>query len=281
MKKMYKINQFTEEQFDQFEEYGWCDDEIVIIEKKDAYCMDITANGKRIVPILRKIEESLTKAGLAGDNGIFAGWFGEWANELTDRSSKKYFIWNYSGKSDRERGCWSYSWGIEQIDDDLWYIFLNIAKPQQETEEAQDTTTTENTESENMDDSMNWDYVESELWKRHEKMTKREENTMKYDNCKGCGNIHCEHYGKDREFVCPNGISCKTEKIKNTKTYIIKCAQFHIDEDFNMIGNPIIREFSGLSLGEAKAAWMMARANNDMTKYSPLNVCDIIIPEEE
>lgn len=104
---------------------------------------------------------------------------------------------------------------------------------------------------------------------------------MKYDNCKGCGNIHCEHYGKDREFVCPKGISCKTKKIKNTKTYIIKCAQFHVDDNFNMIGNPIIREFSGSSLEEAKAAWRMAKDNNDMTKFSALNVCDIIIPEEE
>lgn len=154
--KQYKINQFTVEQWDSIE-YDWNEheDEIVIIEKKDAYCMDITANGKRIVPILRKIEKSMTDAGLAGDDGIFAGWFGEWANELTDRSSRKYFIWNYSGKSDRERGCWSYSWGIEQIDDDLWYIFLNIAKPQQETEEAQETkeeieeeeTTMKNTKS--------------------------------------------------------------------------------------------------------------------------------------
>ncbi len=35
---------------------------------------------------------------------------------------------------------------------------------------------------------------------------------MKYDNCKNCGNVNCEHYGKDREFVCINGISCKVEK---------------------------------------------------------------------
>ena len=142
MKKLYKINQFTAEQWDSIE-YDWNEheDEIVIIEKKDAYCMDITANGKRIVPILRKIEEAMTAAGLAGETGIFAGWFGEWANELTDRVDRKYFIWNYSGQSDRERGCWSYSWGIEQIDDDRWYIFLNIAKPQEETEETEEQTT--------------------------------------------------------------------------------------------------------------------------------------------
>lgn len=141
MKKMYKINQFTAEQWDGIE-YDWNEheDEIVIIEKKDAYCMDITANGKRIVPILRKIEEAMTAAGLAGETGIYAGWFGEWANELTDRRDRKYFIWNYSGQSDRERGCWSYSWGIEQIDEDRWYIFLNIAKPQEETEETETET---------------------------------------------------------------------------------------------------------------------------------------------
>ena len=34
---------------------------------------------------------------------------------------------------------------------------------------------------------------------------------MKYDNCRGCGNVHCEHYGKNREFVCPGGKSCKVQ----------------------------------------------------------------------
>ena len=141
MKKLYKINQFTSQEWDAIE-YDWDahEDEIVIIEKKNKYCMDITANGKRIVPILRKIEESMTKAGLAGENGVFAGWFGEWANSLTNRQDRKYFIWNYSGRQDIDNGCWSYSWGIEELDDGLWYIFLNIAKPQQEaTEEPQET----------------------------------------------------------------------------------------------------------------------------------------------
>ena len=31
---------------------------------------------------------------------------------------------------------------------------------------------------------------------------------IKYDNCKNCHSI-CIHAGKDREFVCINGVSCK------------------------------------------------------------------------
>ena len=31
---------------------------------------------------------------------------------------------------------------------------------------------------------------------------------IKYDNCKNCES-HCEYAGKDREFVCPGGKSCK------------------------------------------------------------------------
>ena len=36
---------------------------------------------------------------------------------------------------------------------------------------------------------------------------------IKYDNCKDCHSI-CVHAGKDRNFVCINGVSCKitTEK---------------------------------------------------------------------
>ena len=31
---------------------------------------------------------------------------------------------------------------------------------------------------------------------------------IKYDNCKNCHSL-CIHAGKDREFVCTNGVSCK------------------------------------------------------------------------
>lgn len=34
---------------------------------------------------------------------------------------------------------------------------------------------------------------------------------MKYDNCKRCHNVNCEHYGKDREFICPSGKTCRVE----------------------------------------------------------------------
>lgn len=34
---------------------------------------------------------------------------------------------------------------------------------------------------------------------------------MKYDNCKDCVS-KCEHAGKDREFICGNGVSCKVTK---------------------------------------------------------------------
>lgn len=45
---------------------------------------------------------------------------------------------------------------------------------------------------------------------------------MKYDNCKNCQNRNCEHFGKNREFVCINGISCKIEKVEEEKkmTYL-------------------------------------------------------------
>ena len=32
--------------------------------------------------------------------------------------------------------------------------------------------------------------------------------TIKYDNCKNC-HSRCVHAGKDRKFVCINGVSCK------------------------------------------------------------------------
>ena len=36
--------------------------------------------------------------------------------------------------------------------------------------------------------------------------------TIKYDNCKNCRS-RCIHAGKDRDFVCINGVSCKITTI--------------------------------------------------------------------
>ena len=52
---------------------------------------------------------------------------------------------------------------------------------------------------------------------------------MKHDNCKNCGNVNCEHFGKDREFVCINGISCKAEKIEKEETKMTYLEQIKED----------------------------------------------------
>lgn len=48
--------------------------------------------------------------------------------------------------------------------------------------------------------------------------------------------MDCEHYGKDREFICPKGISCKVEhKINTLDDYKIaqleKMLQFEEQQD--------------------------------------------------
>lgn len=67
---------------------------------------------------------------------------------------------------------------------------------------------------------------------------------LKYDNCKNCAS-KCEHAGKDREFVCRNGISCKviksgltiscTEKqyevIKDSLEYFAKLPWWDIEDE--------------------------------------------------
>lgn len=42
------------------------------------------------------------------------------------------------------------------------------------------------------------------------------------DNCKNC-NSGCEHAGKDREFVCVKGVSCKTVKPKLEMVAVVRC----------------------------------------------------------
>ena len=42
------------------------------------------------------------------------------------------------------------------------------------------------------------------------------------DNCKDCTS-GCEHAGKDREFVCVKGVSCKTVKPKTEMVAVVRC----------------------------------------------------------
>ena len=42
------------------------------------------------------------------------------------------------------------------------------------------------------------------------------------DNCKDCTSS-CEHAGKDREFVCVKGVSCKTVKPKPEMVAVVRC----------------------------------------------------------
>ena len=44
---------------------------------------------------------------------------------------------------------------------------------------------------------------------------------MKKDNCKDCVS-KCEHAGKDREFVCIGGVSCKVEEAED-KVSVVRC----------------------------------------------------------
>lgn len=141
--KQYTVNQYTEAEYDakleaeyEADEFSSEEDVIDIVWMPTAVCMDIMANGKRLVPILRKIESSMTAAGLAGETGIYAGWFGSWADSLRDPFDRKYFIWSYDGRQDAEQGHWRYYWSIEQIDDERWYIFLNLARDEQKEMEA-------------------------------------------------------------------------------------------------------------------------------------------------
>ena len=136
---LYTIKQYTRYAWDTMTEdpekydYDTIENVLEIVWDKTIARLDIMATGKRIVPILRKIERTLRNAGLAHDDSddhtpyVFDGWFNAWADSLTDPREKQYFIWSYDGKTDRENGHWSYSWGIEQLDENTWYIFLNLA----------------------------------------------------------------------------------------------------------------------------------------------------------
>lgn len=59
------------------------------------------------------------------------------------------------------------------------------------------------------------------------------------DNCKDCTSS-CEHAGKDREFVCVKGVSCKTVKPKPEMVAVVRCedCKHHEDEQPGMVWCP-------------------------------------------
>ena len=61
---------------------------------------------------------------------------------------------------------------------------------------------------------------------------------IKYDNCKNCHSL-CIHAGKDREFVCINGVSCKItmEKPQTNADRIRAMTDDELNELFNEIYN--------------------------------------------
>lgn len=60
---------------------------------------------------------------------------------------------------------------------------------------------------------------------------------IKYDNCKDC-KANCEHAGKNREFVCMNGVSCKVaytqDEQKKTATEFINAIKTIAEKPDNL-----------------------------------------------
>ena len=53
---------------------------------------------------------------------------------------------------------------------------------------------------------------------------------IKYDNCKDC-HSRCVHAGKDRKFVCINGVSCKITTIDAVPVVRCRECKYWGDED--------------------------------------------------
>ena len=65
---------------------------------------------------------------------------------------------------------------------------------------------------------------------------------IKYDNCKDC-HSRCMHAGKDREFICINGVSCKITKAN---------PQSNADRIRSMSDEELAKQFSHTSICEQK-----------------------------
>ena len=88
-------------------------------------------------------------------------------------------------------------------------------------------------------------------------MLKKIKNTIKYDNCKNCKS-KCEHAGKDREFICTNGISCK---VTYTKEEIEEYSSMFISAVKTMAEKPDNLENFKSYLDSHFSEWLQKYAN--------------------
>lgn len=66
------------------------------------------------------------------------------------------------------------------------------------------------------------------------------------DNCKDCTSS-CEHAGKDREFVCVKGVSCKTVKPKPEMVAVVRCKDCrHISVERGLCFCNLWEKFNGM-----------------------------------
>ena len=74
--------------------------------------------------------------------------------------------------------------------------------------------------------------------------------SIKYDNCKKCHSM-CVHAGKDREFVCINGVSCKItmEKPRTNADCIRSMTDDELHDLFNEIYNAGVDDASSYDWG--------------------------------
>lgn len=87
---------------------------ITIIKEKGVSKMDVTMTLKYLKSALKNLYAALK------DYPDIAAFIEGFIEEYNDYGR----VANYSGKNDRENGCWCHSYGIELFDDSI-YIFVN------------------------------------------------------------------------------------------------------------------------------------------------------------
>ena len=67
----------------------------------------------------------------------------------------------------------------------------------------------------------------------------------------------------------------------NAKRYTLKLYRFRVDENFREIGNPILTKLECDTIGECMRVYRFLKNCNDLTKYGPYWIDEIIDNMEE
>ena len=194
----------TRRDFTSFEEFEYSgiagrDEVVTVITENDWIKSDLMTNCKNLKTALRRFFKALDPE---NNNPAFYGWH----EAISESCENGYFTANDSVLADGSRNEFpSWAYGVEQIDDGRWYIFLNVFVGKYEKPITKKETTTEGEELAENEEEVNTMTTENTTTTTAAETAETEQQKTDRENRERCKRIadDLEAVAEGRVYKCP------------------------------------------------------------------------------